>query len=155
MDPKNRFHTAATFRWVRAEHCIVVAAVVVLLLLHRHEVRWPRFLLAFFAIDLCGYLPGAIAWRRQGRRAATPPRIAALYHHLYNLTHSYVTAALVAAAWTAISGRPEWAMLALPIHLSGDRGLFGNTYKPLELPFEPVAVPWSALPQEVACTPLR
>ena len=30
----------------------------------------------------------------------------------------------------------EWAMLALPIHLSGDRGLLGKSYKPLSLPFE-------------------
>jgi hypothetical protein len=29
-------------------------------------------------------------------------------------------------------------MLALPIHLSSDRGFFGNTYKSLSLPFEPV-----------------
>ena len=28
-------------------------------------------------------------------------------------------------------------MLAVPIHLSGDRGLFGNTLKPVELSFEP------------------
>jgi hypothetical protein len=32
-------------------------------------------------------------------------------------------------------------MLAQPIHLCGDRGLFGNLYKPLELSFEPVMHP--------------
>jgi hypothetical protein len=36
-------------------------------------------------------------------------------------------------------------MLAFPIHLSGDRGLFGNTYKPVSLPFEPHAVGHMAL----------
>ena len=36
-------------------------------------------------------------------------------------------------------------MLAVPIHLSGDRGLFGNTYKPASLPFEPAPAPAAAL----------
>jgi hypothetical protein len=39
--------------------------------------------------------------------------------------------------WAVLAGGPEWAMLAVPIHLSGDRGLFGNVYKPVSLPFEP------------------
>jgi hypothetical protein len=153
MDPKNRFHTSASFRLVRAEHCVIVAALVLWLALHVREVRWERFALAFLAIDLIGYLPGAIAWRRRQRDADAPPRIAPIYHHLYNVTHSYLTAGAILLAWTALSGQPEWAMLALPIHLSGDRGLFGNTYKPVELPFEPVAVPWPRTEQEPACTP--
>ena len=64
--------------------------------------------------------------------------IGPIYHHLYNLTHNYLTAALAVALWTMAAGGLEWAMLALPIHLSGDRGIFGNTYKPVSLPFEPV-----------------
>ena len=39
------------------------------------------------------------------------------------------------AAWT-VFGQPEWAMLALPLHLAGDRGLLGNFEKPIERPFE-------------------
>ena len=27
-------------------------------------------------------------------------------------------------------------MLALPLHLAGDRGIFGNGFKPAALPFE-------------------
>ena len=41
------------------------------------------------------------------------------------------------ALWAYAHGGFEWAMLAVPIHLSGDRGLFGNTLKPFELSFEP------------------
>ena len=37
--------------------------------------------------------------------------------------------------------RPEWALLALPIHLCGDRAIFGNFLKPFGLSFEPVAHP--------------
>jgi len=50
------------------------------------------------------------------------------------------------ALWAWFSG-PEWAMLAAPFHLSIDRGVFGNVFKPVALPFEPVPMPeeWSKL----------
>jgi hypothetical protein len=99
-------------------------------------VNWLRFVVAFVVLDLVGYIPGAIAYHRQGGG-----RIPAVYHYLYNITHSYLTAALVVAVWAWSMGGLEWAMLAFPIHLSGDRSIFGNIYKPLALPFEPVAVP--------------
>lgn len=134
MDPCNRLHTRQTFTLVRAESVVLLGGLVVLLFLHRGEVRWGRFALAFALIDLLGYLPGALAHRR----AAGAP-IAPVYHHLYNAAHSYLTAAIVIALWALSSGL-EWAMLALPLHLAGDRGLFGNTYKPVELPFEPAPV---------------
>ena len=151
MDIKNRFHTASSFRWVRAENLALLGTLVVVLALHARQVRWERFALIFLAIDVIGYLPGAIAWRRQ---AQTPPsRIKPLYHHLYNVTHSYLTAGVIVAAWAALTGGLEWAMLALPIHLAGDRGLFGNTYKPLDLPFEPLAVPWAEAQEESPWAP--
>ena len=36
---------------------------------------------------------------------------------------------------------PEWALLMLPIHLCGDRAIFGNFLKPFSVPFEPTPVP--------------
>jgi hypothetical protein len=104
--------------------------LTLLLLWHLPALHWPRFLLAFAAIDLFGYLPGALAFRR----AAGGP-IAPLFHHLYNVTHSFLTAALVIGAWAALGGL-EWAMLAIPLHLCGDRALFGNGPKPAHRPFE-------------------
>ncbi|MFO0970272.1 MAG: hypothetical protein U0793_32385 [Gemmataceae bacterium] len=132
MDSTNRFHTKETWLWVRAEHLALIGVLLTLLFLHREEVRWLPFVSAFVSLDLIGYIPGAIAYRGK----ADGP-IAPIYHHLYNLTHSYLTAGVVVAAWALCIGGFEWAMLALPIHLSGDRGLFGNTYKPVSLPFEP------------------
>ena len=161
MDPHHRIHTRATFRLVRAEALLALAALCYLLAAFAHDVHWGRFLIAFALIDLIGYLPGALAYRRQLRRKdrpscpdAQPPdphqtaapaqgaiRIAPIYHHLYNLAHSFLTTAAVIAVWFACTGDVEWAMLALPVHLLGDRGLFGNTYKPASLPFEPAPVP--------------
>jgi len=133
MDVRNRFHTDGTFLLVRAEHLLVVAACTGLVIANLPEVNLWRFALAFIVIDLIGYIPGALRYRRLAGGGPIPP----LYHHLYNVTHSYLTAAAVVAVWWLAAGGFEWAMLAIPIHLSGDRGLFGNTYKPVSLPFEP------------------
>lgn len=134
MDIVNRHHTRETFALVRAEHLVVVAVASALAVMHLGEMNVPRFAIAFVVIDVVGYIPGAIAFRRRAGRA-----LPAIYHHLYNVTHSYLTAGVVVALWAWANGGLEWAMLAIPIHLSGDRGLFGNTYKPVSLPFEPVA----------------
>jgi hypothetical protein len=87
---------------------------------------------AVSAFDLVGYIPGALAFRR-----SRDGKISHFYHHIYNFTHSYLVAGVAVALWGLALGRLEWAMVAIPIHLSGDRGLFGNTYKPTSLPFEP------------------
>jgi hypothetical protein len=139
MDPKNRFHTGSSYFLVRAEALLLLAGLCYLLLAFSNEVRWGRFLSAFVLIDLVGYLPGALAFRRAAATGGYQPvRIAPLYHHLYNVTHSFLTMFALLGLWTLLAGDVEWAMLALPIHLLGDRGLFGNTYKPASLPFEPV-----------------
>ena len=114
------------------EHVALIVDLAAATLLHFDEVRLGPFILAFVAIDVVGYLPGAVAYRK-----AKGGRIAPVYHHLYNVAHSFLTAGLVIAVWAYLHGGLEWAMTALPIHLCGDRGLFGNTYKPLALPFEP------------------
>jgi len=119
----------------RSEWLLLLAALSAIVLWHRDAVSWPRFVLAFAAIDVVGYLPGAVAFRRARGSAIAP-----VYHWLYNATHNFVTAAVVAAAWALAAGGPEWAMLALPLHLAGDRGLFGNGFKPSTEPFEPAWV---------------
>jgi hypothetical protein len=131
MDSHNLFMTRATYRAVRLEYAAAMLTAVALVLVHVGQVRWWAFAALFAVIDLIGYLPGAVAWRR-----ADGGRIDRRYYALYNTMHSFLTAGLVAAVWTLVAG-PEWALLALPIHLCGDRALFGNFYKPLGLSFEP------------------
>ena len=114
----------------RLAYLAVLLVIALVLLWHLPALSWTRFLLAFAAIDLIGYLPGALAFKRA--RGGT---IAPLYHHLYNATHSFLTAGVVIAWWAALSGF-EWAMLAIPLHLCGDRALFGNGPKPAHRPFE-------------------
>ena len=111
---------------------LLLAATAALAALHARDIDWLHFAAAFVLVDLVGYLPGAVAQRRAGRRAIAP-----LYHHLYNCTPNLWTLAAVTVAWMALY-RPEWAMLALPLHLFGDRGLFGNYAKPVGALFEEV-----------------
>lgn len=133
MDMKNRFHTKETWFWTRAESIAIMLGLSLMVVLHAGDVHWGRFFFAFAIIDVVGYIPGAVAYRRQGGGPIAP-----IYHHLYNFTHSLLTGGAAIALWALATGRAEWAMLAVPIHYLGDRGIFGNLYKPLELSFEPV-----------------
>lgn len=119
----------------RAEYLALMVASALLLLLHAREVQWHRAVATFVLVDLIGYVPGALAFRRARRGP-----IAAVYHHLYNVTHNFLTAAVVIVTWAALGGGLEWAMLALPLHLAGDRGIFGNGWKPSNERFQEPAV---------------
>lgn len=111
---------------LRLEALLGLGVAVTLAVLHLREIRWAPFALFFVTIDLVGFLPGAIAQARARERAVSP-----VFHGLYNTTHSFFTNGLVALVWTLAVG-PEWALLAIPIHLLGDRALFGNFFKPLQ-----------------------
>ncbi len=135
MDSHNLFMTRGTYRLVRLEYGAALVTAVVMLMQHLDKVRWAAFLALFAYIDVIGYLPGAIAWRRAQGRLQTRA-----YHVLYNSTHSLLSAGAVAAVWSLTLGA-EWALLALPIHLFGDRSLFGNFLKPFGFSFEPQTHP--------------
>jgi hypothetical protein len=135
MDSHNLFLTRTTYRWLRAEYAVALGVAVVLTLLHLDDIRWPVFVGLFVYIDLIGYLPGAVAYRRARGRP-----ISRVYFGLYNAMHSMVSAAVVAGLWCLLAG-PEWALLALPVHLCGDRAIFGNFLKPFGVSFEPVTHP--------------
>lgn len=135
MDAKNRFETKTTFALTRLEWLGFLAVSLVLAFQHRTEIRWGVFVLLFAVIDVIGYVPGAIAFRRSPDR-----RVHRRYYVAYNVMHSLVTAGVLAGAW-ALFVRPEWALLALPIHLMGDRALFGNSLKPFGVAFEPETTP--------------
>ena len=117
--------------WARAEWAALLGLASALGIEHAREIHWAPFVAAFLAIDLVGYLPGAIAFHRARRGP-----IASIYHHLYNVAHSLITAAAAVIAWAIGGGGFEWAMLAIPIHLCGDRALFGNARKPVGFLFE-------------------
>ena len=135
MDSHNLFLTRTTYRLLRAEYGAVLIAAVVVALIHLGQIRWPVFVGMFVYIDLFGYLPGAVAYRR-----ARGGDIGRGFYVLYNSMHSFLSAGAVAGAWCLLV-RPEWALLALPIHLCGDRAIFGNFLKPFGLSFEPVTHP--------------
>lgn len=135
MDYKNRFESNFTYYALRAEYLVALCACLYLLYINRQDVNWWVFIPMFAYIDLIGYIPGAIAYRRSATKQI--PRI---YYILYNSMHSLISGALVVALWIIFVG-PEWALLAVPIHLSGDRSIFGNFLKPFYVSFEPEVHP--------------
>ena len=132
MDAANPFETPTTFRLHRSEYLAGVAVVTVLIIWHLGDIRWLPFLGLFFYIDLIGYIPGAVAYHRSDTK-----RISKVYYVLYNTMHSFITQGVVIGLWGWLIGW-EWALLAIPFHLFGDRGVFGNFMKSFALPFEPV-----------------
>lgn len=135
MDARNRFESKTTYRLTRLEYLVGLGFALYLLLRHFSQVNWLLFAVLFAYIDLIGYIPGAIAFHRSRTK-----RIPKIYYVLYNIMHSMATQSAVAIV-LAIAIRPEWALLALPIHLCGDRAIFGNFLKPFRVSFEPVAHP--------------
>ncbi|MEU9185735.1 hypothetical protein AB0D14_14470 [Streptomyces sp. NPDC048484] len=135
MDSRNLFETRTTYALHRAEWLVALGVSVVLALAHLEDIRWPVFVGFFAVIDLVGYLPGAIRFRR-----SRDGRVPKGYYVAYNTMHSLVTGAVMAGLWAWLV-EPEWALLAIPIHLLGDRGLFGNSLKPFGIPFEPATHP--------------
>jgi hypothetical protein len=132
MDPRNRFHTATTYWIVRIEQIVLLVVCTAVFLWHWREVNWWRAVIAFSLIDVVGYIPGAFAFHR-----SKDGRVNRWFHNFYNITHTYLVSGAAVAIWAYFTGGLEWAMLAVPIHLAGDRGLFGNTLKPSQLSFEP------------------
>ena len=135
MDQKNPYESPVTFKLHRAEYLVGFVLSIVLILVHFGEIRWIPFIALFAYIDLIGYIPGAIAFRRSGNG-----RISKVYYVLYNSMHSLITQAAVVGLWLWLVG-PEWALLAIPFHVFGDRGMFGNFLKPFGRPFEPISNP--------------
>lgn len=132
MDQANPFETPRTYSLHRAEYLVGLAVTTGFIIAHAGDIRWLPAIGLFLYIDLIGYIPGAIAFKKAGGRP-----ISKTYYVMYNVMHSLITQGAVAALWCWLV-KPEWALLVLPFHLFGDRGLFGNFMKSFALPFEPV-----------------
>lgn len=136
MDKFNTFHTRTTYALVRLDWGIIMVIAFVLLLMHWREVHWWRFTWAFLLPDVIATFPGLYLY--YSKPSGTPRSIPLPIHFLYNVGHSFAGVAVLSALWWLATGSLEWAMLAFPIHLGGDRSIFGNIYKPFGTAFEPV-----------------
>ncbi len=136
MDKHNLFHTRTLYNLVRLDWFFVGLVPLVLVVMYWRDVSWWRFTYAFLLPDLIATLPGLYIY--YGRRSGPHRSIPGVIHILYNFGHCFGGVALFCAVWWLATGKPEWAMLAFPIHLAGDRSIFGNIYKPLGTAFEPV-----------------
>ncbi len=113
---------------MRLDHAALLALCVGLLVAHRADVRWGWFVALFALIDVVGFAPGALLHRARG---AAP----GWARGLYNLAHGAPFALALATGYSALTGGPDWTLLALPLHLCADRGLLGNGFKRAGDPF--------------------
>ncbi|MDX3311260.1 hypothetical protein ACWGH3_28505 [Streptomyces sp. NPDC054884] len=130
MSAERSFGRRQNYLTTRAEYLGAFTVAAAAFLWHIGEVRWGPAILLFVYIDLIGYIPGLIAYTY-----SDDGRIHRTFHVLYNVTHTWLSAGAVILLWAWLV-RPEWALLAVPLHLFGDRGLLGNYAKPLDEPFE-------------------
>ena len=139
MDRYNTFHTRVTYALIRVDWAVIMFLGIALLFYNYREVNWWRFTGAFLLPDLIGTVPGLYYYYalRNGPHRSIP----SIIHTLYNLGNCFGVVAVFCGLWWLAAGRLEWAMLAFPIHLAGDRSIFGNIYKPLGTAFEPVKHP--------------
>jgi hypothetical protein len=136
MDKYNTFHTRSTYALERLDWAVLMFLSIALVLLNWREIHWWRFIVAFLFPDAIATFPGVFIY--YARRSGDHRSIPRICHRLYDFGHSFTGVAFFCAVWWLLAGKPEWAMLAFPIHLAGDRSIFGNIYKPLGTAFEPV-----------------
>lgn len=136
MDIKNHFHTRTTYNLLRVDFLVLLLIQVMLIVVHWSDINWWHFALAFWWIDLFGYVPAAIYYYTgsEQRRAAMPKG----FYVIYNFTHSVAVNVIMTCLWFMFVGEWQWAMLAATTHLCIDRSVFGNIFKPFGLSFEPV-----------------
>lgn len=133
MDKHNLFLTQPLYRLVRLDWLCIMLVLAVLVAVNWQQVNWLRFWVMFWVIDAVGTVPGFYYYfRNRHRTHGVVPNWCVV---AYNTCHSFATTTLVLAGWYYLSG-PEWAMLGMPIHLAGDRGVFGNIYKNFGVQFE-------------------
>ncbi len=135
MDKFNMFFTRTLYNMVRLDWLCIMTILIVAVAVNWREVDWARFIIMFWIIDIIGTAPAMYFDYRNKREGNTGdvPRWCVVS---YNVCHSFFTVSIVTLAWFFISG-VEWAMLAMPMHLAADRGVFGNIYRSFGLKFQP------------------
>lgn len=135
MDALNTFETPNTAKLARLEWGGLLIVSSILFLLHLGDINWWAFVGLFVVIDAIGYLPGAVAYHRSATGVLSKG-----YYIAYNTMHCLFTWTVIFGVATLLIGW-QWAMLAVPMHLLGDRTLFGNSMKSFRYSFEPKTHP--------------
>lgn len=136
MDKYNTFFTPLLYRLVRLDWLCIMLALITITIINWENVNWWIFFIMFWWIDLIGTVPGMyyLSVNEGTEKEKSVPKWCVF---IYNICHSFTTVSIITLLWYMTSG-PEWAMLAMPIHLAADRCVFGNIYKSFRLKFDPV-----------------
>jgi len=140
MDPDNLFFSRRTAWLVRFDYLVVLGLLVFVLISQWEQLNLLHFVLAIVWQDLIGYYPAAAVFYL-GSRDPQQRKVPRFFYVVYNIFHGVPLNAAVLVTWWVLAGGWEPAMLAIPIHLCIDRGVFGRFYKAFCIAFEPVAHP--------------
>ena len=136
MDYKNFFATRNISYYARLDYIALLALCGTLAYEHRAHMDWLVFFSAIAWQDAIGYYPAALVYYLQPGNA--PRRIPVGFYYLYNLIHGVLLNLAVVLVWMRLANGWQWEMLAIPIHLCIDRGVFGLSYKSRKISFVPV-----------------
>jgi len=137
MDPENTFFTRRTAQLMRLDYVCLLALSLCAMVAQWSELELWHFVAAIAWQDLLGYYPAAAVYYWP-RPSGTVRRLPRAFYVVYNLTHGVPLNLAVLSVWWAANSGWEPAMLAIPIHLCIDRGVFGRYYKSFCIAFEPV-----------------
>ena len=114
---------------LRIENLILGSIAFGLSIYYYAGINWWHYIALFALIDVIGYIPGR-TWCILNKESV-PPK---LFYTLYNICHNLVFVSVVSLIyWFFIE--KNLAILALFVHLFGDRGVFGNFNKEYGNPY--------------------
>jgi hypothetical protein len=138
MDYRNFFATRNIALYGRLDYIAMLLLCAALLWQHRAGLDWLVFFIAIAWQDAIGYYPAALLYYLRRPAAPGRRRVPVFFYYLYNAVHGVLLNLAVLLAWMHVAGGWRWEMLAIPVHLCIDRGVFGLFYKSRKISFIPV-----------------
>lgn len=125
------FFTPFNFKMVRLEYLALFLFQIGILAAHLKTVDWVMFLIAFWWIDIIGFIPAFIYnLIKKNKGDGTP----VFFYYFYNVTHNILTLMAFILIWWWIVDGFVIEMLAPTIHLCFDR-ITGFFYKQKSMNF--------------------
>jgi len=136
MDYKNQFVTKNIYYYSRLDYLVGLVGCLVLMYLNYESINIWVFILILALPDVIGYYPAAMLYYL--RPKSSRRRVPVVFYYIYNLSHGVFLNTVCCFVWSYYAGGLQFEMLAFPIHLCIDRGVFGLFYKSRKISFVPV-----------------
>lgn len=134
MDNKNLFVSRNIYYYNRLDYIVLLISCLILIYYNWGDFNSISFILMLVWPEL-GFYPAAFWYffKSDSDNRSVPE----IFYYIYNISHGVVANLSVILIWMYIADGFQWAMLAFPVHLGIDRGLFGLFYKSRKISFIP------------------